>query len=208
MDPSRATELTNLIQFDAEIPINPELLALVDQALTRISSGRARNLERLSSRDGAAARHPEFIDRHHADSQWCLPNLQAQPVGDVAGGSGFSTWHRTASAAGAACPGDRSAESRLRADAAEALIALAGASAALTITVGYPPLVCHRPGGAGASPVQRQTALQEWSQARSGIPRYATEECSQQHGDLNASAAGEHPKQRPGGGQRPIPQGG
>ena len=48
MDPSRAAELTNLIQrLDAEIPINPELLALVDQALTHISSGRARNLERL-----------------------------------------------------------------------------------------------------------------------------------------------------------------
>ena len=31
MDPSRAAELTNLIQrLDAEIPINPELLALVD----------------------------------------------------------------------------------------------------------------------------------------------------------------------------------
>ena len=33
MDPSRAAELTKLIQrLDAEIPINPELLALVDQA--------------------------------------------------------------------------------------------------------------------------------------------------------------------------------
>ena len=48
MDPSRAAELTDFIQqLDAEIPINPELLALVDQALTHVSSGRARNLERL-----------------------------------------------------------------------------------------------------------------------------------------------------------------
>ena len=42
VDPSRAAELTDLIQhLDAEIPINPELLALVDQAFTHVSSGRA-----------------------------------------------------------------------------------------------------------------------------------------------------------------------
>ena len=70
MDPSRAAELTNLIQrLDAEIPINPELLALVDQALTHISSGRARNLERLEFLGDAVLRlaATEFIDRHHAD---------------------------------------------------------------------------------------------------------------------------------------------
>ena len=40
MDPSRAAELTDFIQnVDAEIPINPELLALVDQALTHVSTG-------------------------------------------------------------------------------------------------------------------------------------------------------------------------
>ena len=51
MDPYRAAELTDMIQrLDAEIPITPELLALVDQALTHISTGRARNLERLEFR--------------------------------------------------------------------------------------------------------------------------------------------------------------
>ena len=46
VDPSRAAELTDLIQrLDAEIPIEPALLILVDQALTHVSSGRARNLE-------------------------------------------------------------------------------------------------------------------------------------------------------------------
>ena len=46
MDPSRAAELTDFIQqLDAEIPLNPELLALVDQALTHVSSRRARRLE-------------------------------------------------------------------------------------------------------------------------------------------------------------------
>ena len=48
MDPSRAAELTDLIQrLDAKIPIDPLLLALVDQALTHISNGRASKLERL-----------------------------------------------------------------------------------------------------------------------------------------------------------------
>ena len=48
MDPSRAAELSGLIQrLDAGIPIKPELLSLVDQALTHVSTGRARNLERL-----------------------------------------------------------------------------------------------------------------------------------------------------------------
>ena len=48
MDPSRAAELTDLIQrLDAEIPIEPALLILVDQAMTHVSSGRACNLEQL-----------------------------------------------------------------------------------------------------------------------------------------------------------------
>ena len=46
MDPSRAAELTDFIQqLDAEIPINAELLALVDQALTHVSSGQAWPLD-------------------------------------------------------------------------------------------------------------------------------------------------------------------
>ena len=48
LDQARAEQLSNLIQrLGAEIPIEPELLILVDQALTHVSSGRARNLERL-----------------------------------------------------------------------------------------------------------------------------------------------------------------
>ena len=86
MDPSRAAELTNLIQrLDAEIPINPELLALVDQALTHISSGRARNLERLEFLGDAVLRlaATEFIDRHHADlAVGACSNLRAQLVSD------------------------------------------------------------------------------------------------------------------------------
>jgi len=86
VDPSRAAELTNLIQrLDAEIPINPELLALVDQALTHVSSGRARNLERLEFLGDAVLRlaATEFIDRHHADlAVGARSNLPAQLVSD------------------------------------------------------------------------------------------------------------------------------
>ena len=127
MDPSRAAELTNLIQrLDAEIPINPELLALVDQALTHVSSGRARNLERLEFLGDAVLRlaATEFIDRHHTDlAVGSCSNLRAQLVSD--------RWLADVGAAlgieqhlllGRHAQGDRSAESRLRADATEALI--------------------------------------------------------------------------------------
>ena len=86
MDPSRAAELTGLIQrLDAEIPIDPELLAQVDQALTHVSTGRARNLERLEFLGDAVLRlaATEFIDRHHADlSVGACSNLRAQLVSD------------------------------------------------------------------------------------------------------------------------------
>ena len=83
--------------------------------------------------------------------------------------------------------GDRSAESRLRADATEALIgalysALGNVEA---IHRWLTPLVHHRPSGADdSSSVRRQNTLQEWSQGQGlGLPSYATEECSRQHGD-------------------------
>ena len=48
VDETRIAALSALIQrLDAEIPINPQLLAQVDQALTHVSTGQARNLERL-----------------------------------------------------------------------------------------------------------------------------------------------------------------
>ena len=48
VDESRIAALSALIQrLDAVIPISPELLAQVDQALTHRSTGHARNLERL-----------------------------------------------------------------------------------------------------------------------------------------------------------------
>ena len=127
MDPSRAAELTNLIQrLDAEIPIEPELLVLVDQALTHVSTGRARNLERLEFLGDAVLRltATEFIDRHHADlAVGACSNLRAQLVSDrwlADVGAGLAIEQHLL--LGRHAQGDRSAQSRLRADASEALI--------------------------------------------------------------------------------------
>ena len=193
MDPSRAAELTNLIQrLDAEIAINPELLALVDRALTHVSSGRAQNLERLEFLGDAVLRltATEFIDRHHADlAVGACSNLRAQLVSD--------RWLADVGAAlgieqhlllGQHARGDRSAESRLRADATEALIG-ALYCALCNFEAIHRWLTPHWRATAQAvlaSPHQfnGKTSLQEWSQGKGlGLPHYVTEECSRQHGD-------------------------
>ena len=193
MDPSRAAELTDLIQrLDAEIPIEPELLVLVDQAMTHVSSGRARNLERLEFLGDAVLRlaATEFIDRHHAGlTVGACSNLRAQLVSDRwLADVGKALGIEQHLLLGRHAQGDRSAQSRLRADATEALIGalytalgnlkaihrwLTPHWAATTQAVLATP---HQFGG--------KTALQEWSQSQGlGLPCYATEECSRQHGD-------------------------
>ena len=193
MDPSRAAELTDLIQrLDAEIPIEPELLILVDQALSHVSSGRARNLERLEFLGDAVLRlaATEFIDHHHADlAVGPCSNLRAQLVSD--------RWLADVGEAlaieqhlllGRHAQGDRSAQSRLRADATEALIgALYSALGDLeAIHRWLTPHWCATARAVLGTPHQfnGKTALQEWSQGQGlGLPNYATEECSRQHGD-------------------------
>ena len=127
MDPSRAAELTNLIQrLDTGISIEPKLLDLVDQALTHISTGRARNLERLEFLGDAVLRlaATEFIDRHHANlAVGACSNLRAQLVSDrwlADVGSTLAIEQHLL--LGRHAQGDRFALSRLRADATEALI--------------------------------------------------------------------------------------
>ena len=193
MDPSRAAELTNLIQrLDAEIPINPELLALVDQALTHISSGRARNLERLEFLGDAVLRltATEFIDRHHTDlAVGACSNLRAQLVSDRwLAEVGATLAIETHLLLGRHAQGDRSAQTRLRADATEALIG-AFYSALGNLEAIHRWLTPHWHATAQAvlaTPHQfnGKTALQEWSQGQGlGLPRYSTEECSHKHGD-------------------------
>ncbi len=193
MDPSRAAELTDLIQrLDAEIPIEPELLVLVDQAMTHVSSGRARNLERLEFLGDAVLRlaATEFIDRHHADlTVGVCSNLRAQLVSD--------RWLADLGEAldieqhlllGRHAQGDRAAKLRLRADATESLIgALYTALGNLeAIHRWLTPYWCATAQAVLATPHQfgGKTALQEWSQGQGlGLPSYTTEECSRQHGD-------------------------
>ena len=193
MDPSRAAELTNLIQrLDAGIPSEPKLLDLVDQALTHVSTGQARNLERLEFLGDAVLRlaATEFIDRHHANlAVGACSNLRAQLVSD--------RWLADVGATlaieqhlllGRHAQGDRSAQSRLRADATEALIG-ALYSALRDLEPVHRWLTPHWRATAQAvlaTPHQfnSKTALQEWSQGQGqGLPDYATEECSPQHGD-------------------------
>ena len=193
MDPSRAAELTNLIQrLDAEITIEPELLVLVDQALTHVSTGRARNLERLEFLGDAVLRltATEFIDRHHADlAVGACSNLRAQLVSDrwlADVGAGLAIEQHLL--LGRHAQGDRSAQSRLRADATEALIgALYQALGDLEAIHRWLPPHWHSTAQAVlATPHQfnGKTTLQEWSQSQGlGLPTYRTDERSKVHGD-------------------------
>ena len=192
VDESRIAALSALIQrLDAEIPINQELLTQVDQALTHRSTGRARNLERLEFLGDAVLRlaATEFIDRHHANlTVGACSNLRAQLVSD--------RWLADVGAAlaieqqmllGRHAQGDRSAQSRLRADATEALIgALYTALGDLEAIHRWLTPHWHATAQAVlATPHQfnGKTALQEWSQGQGlGLPHYATEECNREHG--------------------------
>ena len=193
VDPSRAAELTNLIQrLDAEITIEPELLVLVDQALTHVSTGQARNLERLEFLGDAVLRltATEFIDRHYADlSVGACSNLRAQLVSDRwLAAIGASLDLDPLLRLGRHAQGDPAAKETLRADATEALIgALYAALGDFQAIHGWlTPHWCATAQAVLATPHQfgGKTALQEWSQGHGiGLPSYATEECSRQHGD-------------------------
>ncbi|MCB4393911.1 ribonuclease III [Synechococcus sp. HB1133] len=193
MDPSRAAELTGLIQrLDAEIPIDLELLAQVDQALTHVSTGRASNLERLEFLGDAVLRlaATEFIDRHHADlSVGACSNLRAQLVSDRwLAAVGATLAIETHLLLGRHAQGDRSAQSRLRADATEALIgALYTALGNLQAIHRWLAPHWHATAEAVlATPHEfnSKSSLQEWTQGQGlGLPTYRTEERSKRHGD-------------------------
>ncbi len=193
IDQGRYRLLSSLIQrLDAEIPINGKLLTLVDQALTHVSSGRPRNLERLEFLGDAVLRlaATEFIDRHHADlAVGACSNLRAQLVSDRwLAGVGETLAIEQHLRLGRHAQGDQYAQSRLRADATEALIgALYSALGDLeAIHRWLTPHWCATAKSVLATPhnFNGKTALQEWSQGQGlGLPSYATEESSSQHGD-------------------------
>nr|WP_255616006.1 ribonuclease III [Synechococcus sp. MU1642] len=179
-------------RLGSQIPIETELLVLVDQALTHISTGRTRNLERLEFLGDAVLRlaATEFIDRYYSDlAVGACSNLRAQLVSD--------RWLADVGATlaiekhlllGRHAQGDRSAQSRLRADATEALIGAIYASFGNLEAI-HRWLTPHWHSTARAvlaTPHQfnGKTALQEWSQGQAlGLPHYFTEECSHKHGD-------------------------
>ena len=193
MNATRINELSSLLKkIGCKEYGNDKLLERVNIALTHISSGRAENYERMEFLGDAVLRlaATEFIDRHYSDlTVGACSNLRAQLVSD--------RWLADVGEAlaieqhlllGRQAQGDRSAQSRLRADATEALIgalytALGNLEAihrwltphwrATAQTVLATP---HQFGG--------KTALQEWSQGRGlGLPSYKCSEVSKRHGD-------------------------
>ena len=167
-------------------------LALATKALTHLSYRQADNYERLEFLGDAVLRlaATEFIDRHYPQlSVGACSNLRAQLVSDrflAEVGAAISIEQHLL--LGRQAQGDRSAESRLRADTTEALIGALYTSLGNLEAI-HRWLTPHWSATAEAvlaTPHQfgGKTALQEWSQGQGlGLPNYATEECSRQHGD-------------------------
>ena len=193
MDPSRAAELTNLIQrLDAEVPIELELLELVDQALTHVSSGRADHNERLEFLGDAVLRlaATEYLDRHHPKlSVGSSSSLRAQLVSDRwLAELGEHIGLEPLLNLGPKALGDTAARATLRADATEALLgAIYRGTGHLESMHRWLTPHWHRTSAEVQSTPHRfhgKTTLQEWSQGKGlGLPVYVTEQRSSAHGD-------------------------
>ena len=193
MDPSRAAELTNLIQrLDAEVPIELELLELVDQALTHVSSGRADHNERLEFLGDAVLRlaATEYLDRHHPRlSVGSSSSLRAQLVSDRwLAELGEHIGLEPLLNLGPKALGDAAARATLRADATEALIGAIyrGTGHLESIHRWLTPHWHHTSTEVQTTPhrFHGKTTLQEWSQGKGlGLPVYVTEQRSSAHGD-------------------------
>ena len=193
MDPSRAAELTDLIQrLDAEIPIELELLELVDQALTHVSSGRADHNERLEFLGDAVLRlaATEYLDRHHPQlSVGSSSSLRAQLVSDRwLAELGELIGLEPLLNLGPKALGDAAARATLRADATEALIGAVyrGTGHLESVHHWLTPHWHHTSAEVQTTPhrFHGKTTLQEWSQGKGlGLPVYVTEQRSSAHGD-------------------------
>jgi len=193
VDPSRAAELTNLIQrLDAEVPIELELLELVDQALTHVSSGRADHNERLEFLGDAVLRlaATEYLDRHHPRlSVGSSSSLRAQLVSDRwLAELGEHIGLEPLLNLGPKALGDAAARATLRADATEALIgAIYRGTGHLESIHRWLTPHWHQTSAEVQTTPHRfhgKTTLQEWSQGKGlGLPVYVTEQRSSAHGD-------------------------
>jgi len=193
VDPSRAAELTNLIQrLDAEVPIELELLELVDQALTHVSSGRADHNERLEFLGDAVLRlaATEYLDRHHPKlSVGSSSSLRAQLVSDRwLAELGELIGLEPLLNLGPKALGDAAARATLRADATEALIGAVyrGTGHLESVHHWLTPHWHHTSAEVQTTPhrFHGKTTLQEWSQGKGlGLPVYVTEQRSSAHGD-------------------------
>ena len=189
----RAEQLSDLILVIGEGNLeSPFLIKQVDQALTHISSGKEKNFEKLEFLGDAVLRlaATEFIEQNYPHlSVGACSDLRAQLVSDRwLSNIGETIEIEKYLLLGRQAQRDRSAQTRLRADATEALIG-ALYSALGNFEAIHRWLTPHWRATAQAvlaTPHQfnSKTALQEWSQGKGlGLPRYATEECSHKHGD-------------------------
>ena len=193
MDSTRTNKLLELLQTIGLQELNTsKLLSLVDEALIHVSAGQSKNFERLEFLGDAVLRlaATEFIDQHYPN----LPvgrcsSLRAQLVSDRwLAQLGEQLQLDSFLVLGPKALGDAAARATLQADATEALIG-ALYSALGNLEAIHRWLTPHWSATAEAvlaTPHQfgGKTALQEWSQGQElGLPSYATEECSRQHGD-------------------------
>ena len=193
MDPSRAAELTALIQrIDDEAPIDQELLVQVDQALTHVSSGRADHNERLEFFGDAVLRlaATEYLDRYHPQlSVGSSSSLRAQLVSDRwLAELGERVGLEPLLNLGPKARGDTAARATIRADATEALIGALylGTSNLKTLHRWLTPHWHQTSAEVQTTPhrFHGKTTLQEWSQGKGlGLPVYVTEQRSSAHGD-------------------------
>jgi len=193
MDNTRRQALLALLQLicPEETP-SVEMLTLVDQALTHVSSGRQQHHERLEFLGDAVLRltATQYLDRAHPDLLvGACSTLRAQLVSDRwLTALGEHLHLEPLLILGTKARGDDAARATLLADTTEALIgALFEATGDLaTIHQWLTPHWQDTAQTVLAAPhrFNSKTSLQEWSQGRGlGLPSYRTEERSQGHGD-------------------------
>ena len=193
MDNARRQELMALLQriCPTETP-SAEMLTLVNQALTHVSSGRQKHHERLEFLGDAVLRltATQYLDRAHPGLLVGeCSTLRAQLVSDRWLTSlGEQLELESLLILGSKARGDDAARATLIADTTEALIgALFEATGRLaTIDLWLTPHWQNTAQAVLDAPhrFNSKTSLQEWSQGHGlGLPNYCTTERSQRHGD-------------------------